>query len=112
MANGNLRLARVLNLLLLHLNSRPAPVSGPELSNWESAACHALRVLAASWDNLDEQALEQALNQLESLNVDQPSGSGSDNAWVFTQLARASTELSAMIVDVFPGRLSLHSSQA
>ena len=112
MANGNLRLTRLLNLLLLHLNSRPAPVSDPELSKWESAACHALGVLAASWDDLDEQALEQALNQLESLNVDQSSASSADNAWVFTQLARASTELSAMIVDVLPGRLTLHSPQA
>jgi uncharacterized membrane protein YccC len=112
MANGNLRLARVLNLLLLHLNSRPAPVSNPEFSKWESAACHALGVLAASWDNLDEQALEQALNQLESLDVDQSSAGSADDAWVFTQLARASTELSAMIVDVLPGRPSLQSSQA
>ena len=112
MANGNLRLARVLNLLLLHLNSRPAPVSDPEFSKWESAACHALGVLAASWDNLDEQALEQALNQLESLDVDQSNAGSADDAWVFTQLARASTELSAMIVDVLPGRLSLDSPKA
>ncbi len=112
MANGNLRLARVLNLLLLHLNSRPGPVSDPEFSKWESTACHALGVLAASWDNLDEQALEQALNQLESLDVDQSNAGSADDAWVFTQLARASTELSAMIVDVLPGRLSLDSPKA
>ena len=42
-ANGNLRLTRVLFLLLLHLTNRPAPVSDPELSGWENAACHSLR---------------------------------------------------------------------
>jgi uncharacterized membrane protein YccC len=112
MANGNLRLTRVLNLLLLHLNDRPASVSGPELRNWENAACEALQFLAASWDNPDQQALEQALNQLEWLNLDQASAGSADRAWVFTQLARASTELSAMIVDVLPGRLTPHSSPA
>ena len=110
MANGNLRLTRVLNLLLLHLNDRPAPVSDPELSNWENAACRALEILAASWDSLDERALEQALNQLDVLNLDPSSADSADNAWVLTQLARASTELSAMIVDVLPSRLSPHPS--
>ena len=112
MANGNLRLARVLNLLLVHLANRPAPVFDPELSTWESAACHALELLAASWDNLDEQALEQALNQLEALSLDQSGTESADNGWVFTQLARGSTELSAMIVDVLPNHRTLHSPQA
>jgi uncharacterized membrane protein YccC len=111
MANGNLRLTRVLNLLLLHLTNRPAPVSEPEFSKWESIACHSLKLLAESWKDLDEQALEQALNQLEALNLDQTSAENTDNAWVFTQFARGSTELSAMIVDVLPSRRNLHSSQ-
>ena len=112
MANGNLRLTRVLNVLLVHLTDRPAPVSEPELSNWETAASQALELLAASWDNLDEQALEQTLGQLESLNLDRSSAESADDVWVFTQLARASTELSAMIVDVLPSRARLHSSQS
>jgi uncharacterized membrane protein YccC len=111
MANGNLRLTRVLNLLLLHLTNRPAPVSEPEFSKWESIACHSLKLLAESWEDLDDQALEQALNQLEALNLDQTSAENTDNAWVFTQFARGSTELSAMIVDVLPSRRNLHSSQ-
>jgi uncharacterized membrane protein YccC len=112
MANGNLRLTRVLNLLLLHLTNRPAPVSDPELSKWESAACSALKLLAVSWDSLDEQALEQALSQLEALSLHQSSAENTDNAWIFTQLARGSTELSAMIVDVLPSHRHLQSSQA
>jgi uncharacterized membrane protein YccC len=111
-ANGNLRLTRVLNLLLLHLTNRPAPVSDPELSGWESAACHALDVLAVSWDDLDEKALESALNQLESLNFDRSSGESAGDAWVFTQLGRGSTELTAMIIDLLPDRVSQHSAQA
>ena len=111
-ANGNLRLTRVLNLLLLHLTNRPAPISDPELSKWESAACHGLELLAASWDNLEEQALEQVLNQLEALSLNKSSAVSADNGWVFTQLARGSTELSAMIIDVLPSRRNLHSSQA
>jgi uncharacterized membrane protein YccC len=110
MANGNLRLTRMLNLLLLHLTNRPAPVSEPELSKWESAACHALKFLAESWDDLDEQGLQQVLGQLEALNLHQSSAENTDNAWVFTQLARGSTELSAMIVDVLPSRRNLQSS--
>ena len=112
MANGNVRLTRVLNVLLLHLTNRPAPVSDPGLSTWESAACQALEVLAGSWDHLDEQALEQALNQLESLKLDRSTADGTDDAWVFTQLARGSTELSAMIVDLVPNRVSLPSPRA
>jgi uncharacterized membrane protein YccC len=112
MANGNVRLTRVLNVLLLHLTNRPAPVSDPGLSTWESAACQALEVLAGSWDHLDEQALEQALNQLESLKLDRSTADGTDDAWVFTQLARGSTELSAMIVDLVPNRVSLPSPPA
>ena len=93
-------------------SNRPAPVSDPGLSTWESAACQALEVLAGSWDHLDEQALEQALNQLESLKLDRSTADGTDDAWVFTQLARGSTELSAMIVDLVPNRVSLPSPRA
>jgi hypothetical protein len=112
MANGNLRLTRVLNLLLLHLTNRPAPVSDPELSGWENAACHALDVLSVSWDDLDEQGLESALTQLESLDFDRSSAESDSGAWVFAQLGRGSTELTAMIIDLLPDRVSQHSPPA
>ena len=98
MANGNLRLTRVLNVLLLHLASKPARVSDPMLAEWEGAACQALQVLAASWDELDEKALMAVLSRLETTRAD-GSGDDEDDLWVFTQLARGSTELSAMIID-------------
>ena len=52
--------------------------------------------------NCDEQALQLALSRLEGIEL---GGSGADqkhDSWVFTQLARASTELSAMLIDALP----------
>jgi uncharacterized membrane protein YccC len=106
MANGNLRLTRVLNLLLLHLTGKPSPVSHPMLAEWEGAACQALQVLAASWDKVDEQALRAVLNQLETMRADESWDLEDDDAWVVTQLSRGSTELSAMIIDALPERIS------
>ena len=100
MANGNVRLTRVLNLLLLHLANKPPPVTESALSEWEDAASSALEVLAATCEDSDERSLELALSRLEAVDlggVHQNHGS-----WVFTQFARASTELSAMIIDTLP----------
>jgi uncharacterized membrane protein YccC len=102
MANGNLRLARVLNLLLLHLANKPPPVIESALAEWEEAASSALEVLAATREECDEQALRLALSRLEGVEL---GGSGADqknDSWVFTQLARASTELSAMLIEALP----------
>jgi uncharacterized membrane protein YccC len=102
MANGNLRLARVLNLLLLHLANKPPPVIESALAEWEEAASSALEVLAATREESDEQALRLALSRLEGVEL---GGSGADqkhDSWVFTQLARASTELSAMLIEALP----------
>jgi hypothetical protein len=112
MANGNLRLARVLNLLLLHLVNRPSQVSAPVLAEWESAACRALEVLAASWNEFDEKALQTALNKLEDIKLDESRRDQNHDAWVFTQLSRGSTELSAMIIDVLPDGISWQPQQA
>jgi len=102
MANGNLRLTRVLNLLLLHLANKPPPVIESALAEWEEAASSALEVLAATREECDEQALRLALSRLEGVEL---GGSGADqkhDSWVFTQLARASTELSAMLIEALP----------
>jgi uncharacterized membrane protein YccC len=112
-ANGNLRLTRVLNVLLLHLASDPEPhFSQSMLAEWEDAACHALQVLAASWDEVDEQALHAALHRLETVKLDPAPSDENTDAWVFTQLARCSTELSAMIIDVLPDGVSSPRRQA
>jgi hypothetical protein len=104
MANGNLRLTRVLNLLLLHLASRPLPVTDSALAEWEDAACSALEVLATTWDELDEQALQLALSRMERVELGGPGRDQNPESWVFTQLARASTELRAMLIDALPAK--------
>ena len=112
MANGNLRLARVLNFA--SPSGQPPRARSPIPSSRSGRAQLAMRWRSSqsSWDDLDEQALEQALNQLESLDLDQSGTESADNGWVFTQLARGSTELSAMIVDMLPNHRTLHSPQA
>jgi uncharacterized membrane protein YccC len=102
MANGNLRLTRVLNLLLLYLASNPPPVTDSMLGEWEDAACPALEVVSASWEEFDEHELEFALSRLEGIEFIRPSPGRDYDSWVFTQLARASTELSAMLIDALP----------
>jgi hypothetical protein len=87
-------------------------VSHPILAEWEGAACQALQVLAASWDEVDEKALMAVLNRLETMRV---YGSGDEedhDLWVFTQLARGSTELGAMIIDALPDGITPQPQQA
>jgi uncharacterized membrane protein YccC len=100
MANGNVRLTRVLNLLLLHLANNPPPVTESALAEWENAASSALEVLAATREECDQPSLELALSRLEAVEL---GGSHqSHDSWVFTQFARASTEISAMLIDALP----------
>jgi hypothetical protein len=103
MANGNLRLTRVLNVLLLHLANKTSAVRKPALAEWEEAACSALEVLAATPQS-DEQALQQALSRLEEIDFGSSDRNQNSESWVFTQVARASTELSAMLIDALPPR--------
>ena len=100
MANGNVRLTRVLNLLLLHLANKPPPVTESALAEWENAASSALEGLAAPWAESDERSLDLALSRLEG--VDLGGSHQNHDSWVFTQFARASTELSAMLIDALP----------
>ena len=102
LANGNLRLTRVLNVILLHLANKPPPVTKAALAEWEGAAGPALESLAATREENDEQALRLALSRLEGVEFDCPSPGGDHDSWVFTQFARASTELSAMLIEALP----------
>jgi len=102
MANGNLRLTRVLNLLLLHLANKPPPVIESALAEWEEAASSALEVLATTREECDEQALRLALSRLEGVELGRSGADQKHDSWVFTQLARASTELSAMLIEALP----------
>ncbi|MGB8466361.1 MAG: hypothetical protein WCE49_15545, partial [Terrimicrobiaceae bacterium] len=102
LANGNLRLTRVLNVILLHLANKPPPVTKAALAEWEGAAGPALESLAATREENDEQALRLALSRLEGVEFDCPNPGGDHDSWVFTQFARASTELSAMLIEALP----------
>ena len=112
MANGNLRLSRILNVLLLHLASQPSGASDPLLGEWERAVCRALQALAASWDDLDENALRGALDQLKRVEFEEACLDRNRDAWVFTQLARGTTEVGAMIIDALPDPVSLQPQSA
>ncbi len=70
------------------------------MTEWEDAASSALEVIAATGEECDERSLELALSRLEAVEL----GDSHQNhdSWVFTQLARASTELSAMLIDALP----------
>jgi hypothetical protein len=102
MANGNLRLTRILNLLLLHLANKPPPVTKSALAEWEGGAVSASEILAATQEECDEQALQLALSRLEGVELPCASPGSDHDSWVFTQLARASTELSAMLIEALP----------
>ena len=53
---------------------------------------------------IDEQALQLALSRLEGVELGGSDRNQNNDSWVFTQLARASTELSAMLIEAMsPG---------
>ena len=66
-ANGNLRLTRILNLLLVHLASKPRPVTESALSEWEAAATSALDLLASA--ETDEASAPLVLSRLEAVEL-------------------------------------------
>ena len=101
-ANGNLRLTRILNLLLVHLASKPRPVTESALSEWEAAATSALDLLASA--ETDEASAALALSRLEAVELSDQGTNRDRDSWVFVQLARASTELSAMLIKEIHGR--------
>lgn len=103
LANGNQRLTRALNLLGLHL--RPgAALPQPEISRFAECAAEALESIAAeSSPNL--QRVRDARLALDALRLPSHLALVAEDApgpphqnWVFTQLARATTELGAMLL--------------
>jgi uncharacterized membrane protein YccC len=100
-ANGNLRLTRILNLLLVHLASNPRPVTDSVLSEWEEAATSALELLASAEKN--RASAELALSRLEAVDLNDQGSNPDRDSWVFVQLARASTELGAMLIKEIHG---------
>jgi uncharacterized membrane protein YccC len=127
LANGNQRLTRVLNVLMLHLTPEAPPVQRPELREFGRCAARALETLAARAERLiprqdgdgaatgaspaeshengsgtsDASALAAELACLRlSLpsDVDPASPDGAHERSVFAHLGRAGTELIALLM--------------
>jgi uncharacterized membrane protein YccC len=105
LANGNQRLTRALNILTLHLTPG-APLSHPELTRFGALAEEALDTLAHQVEHSApaSKQLDSLLTSLERLTLPVPPAGAPDSArrehWIFTQLTRATTELSAMLLAV------------
>ena len=101
LANGNQRLTRAVNLLALHLQAGE-PLAQSELGAFSSLAATALEALASAIENpsSDQKLLDEARAALDQLRLPQPTAAARAPrlAWVFGQLARANTELSAMLL--------------
>jgi uncharacterized membrane protein YccC len=104
LANGNQRLTRALNVLTLHL-AAGVPLSSLELTRFRPLADDALEALAQSIEGpvVAPRRLESLLAELERLSFPMPAPDARDEAarrshWIFTQLTRASTELSALLL--------------
>ena len=104
LANGNQRLTRGLNVLALHLTPG-APLERRELGDFVQLAADALDALASGVERGDPMVarLEPLLEKLETVQLPLPPAGATGEAaqrdhWVFGQLTRASTELSAMLL--------------
>ncbi len=104
LANGNQRLTRALTVITLHLTPG-TPMAQPELADFTRLAGDTLETLAAGAEQgaMPAPALDALVKALEKFRFPTP-GSGGDGRtlqrdhWVFAQLTRAATELSAMIL--------------
>jgi len=101
LANGNQRLTRAVNLLALHIQPG-APLAPAELRVFSDRAATALDALVSSIENpaADPSRLNRARVALDQLRLPQPAAAAEAPrlAWVFGQLASATTELSAMLL--------------
>ena len=104
LANGNQRLTRVLNVITLHLEPG-ARFASPELAEFARRAADALEALAAAVEKGDSaqgrlEPLREALDA--SRQAEQPDAAGGPadqrQSWIVSQLTRAGTELSAMLL--------------
>jgi uncharacterized membrane protein YccC len=105
LANGNQRLTRALNGIVLHLEAGP-PLEGSVLiSEFSARASEALEALAVAAEKGDFQReqLDQIRSGLDRIEAQDPKifGNGEDRqrlSWIIAQLGRASTELGAMLL--------------
>ncbi|HVW20536.1 MAG TPA: FUSC family protein [Opitutaceae bacterium] len=101
LANGNQRLSRVLNLVAVHLSGEGA-AAAPEVLRFIASAADALESLAAAVESRGASAegLERTRQALDGAQMpDPPAGAGGGpRKWIDGQLARAATEISAMLL--------------
>ncbi len=101
LANGNQRLTRALNLMALELGAA-GPLDAPALAEFAALADAALAALAAALaaEAADPAPLARARAALDRLKLPQFEDRAAEprQTWAFAQLARAGTELGAMLV--------------
>jgi uncharacterized membrane protein YccC len=102
LANGNQRLTRALTVITLHLTpGRPA--NRPEVAQFAQLAGDTLETLAVKVEHSGTPDLEAPRTALENFRFPppDPNANGPEaqrDRWVFGQLTRAATELSAMLL--------------
>jgi uncharacterized membrane protein YccC len=101
LANGNQRLTRVMNLLALHLEPG-APLREPGLAVFSHETAAALEAVASAVENpsAGRGPLDLARAALDQLALPRAAGDPASGrpSWVAGELARATTELAAMLV--------------
>lgn len=108
LANGNQRLTRALTVMTLHLTPG-RPLAWPEITRFSELAATTLDTLAdgIARGSPEAERLDALLRTLEEFRFPTPSSAPFATAaeseaqrdhWVFTQLSRAATELSAMLL--------------
>jgi hypothetical protein len=105
LANGNQRLTRILNLLTLQLQAGLPPGDGPVLDEFARQGGAALEALAVAAGGLAGSAgptspeLRERLDRIRPPAAPPPGDeAGRQRAWIYAQVGRAATELSAMLL--------------
>lgn len=108
LTNGNQRLTRALNVVALHLTPGH-PLRHPEAAAGAALLADTLETLAhyVETENPAPGTLAPLLAALEKISLPIPPANSSDpiaqrDHWVFTQLSRGTTELSAMLMAAEP----------
>lgn len=118
LANGNQRLTRALTVLTLHLTPS-APLTHPELSRFADLASDALEELAKTVEagRSNHATRQQLFAALENFELPLPplestAAGAQRERWIFAQLMRAATELSALLLAAQDEAPSLASGMA